>query len=103
TICQSQTAVLQLLANGRVAATHQDSPVTDYYNKQHPGQFTVGGSVVNAAQECIVVRKGHTSMFNAVKTSFDQLKSGGTYRSLIQKWGLTNEAITLIDRRTIYA
>ncbi len=49
------------------------------------------------------MRKGDTSMFNAVKTAFDQLKSGGTYRSLIQKWGLTNEAITLIDRRTIYA
>ena len=103
TILQDQTAVVQLLANARVVATYQDSPVTDYYNKQHPGQFTVGGSVVNAAQEGIVVRKGDTSMFNAVKTAFDQLKSAGTYRSLIQKWGLTNEAITLIDRRTIYA
>src|SRR5437588_3977331 len=102
TILQDQTAVVQLLANARVVATYQDSPVTDYYNKQHPGQFTVGGSVVNAAQEGIVVRKGDTSMFNAVKTAFDQLKSAGTYRSLIQKWGLTNEAITLIDRRTIY-
>ena len=102
TILQDQTAVVQLLANGRVVATYQDSPVTDYYNKQHPGQFAVGGSVVNAAEEGIVVRKGDTSMFNAVKTAFDQLKAGGTYRSLIQKWGLTNEAITLIDRRTIY-
>ena len=34
-----------MLANGRVIATYQDSPVTDYYNKQHPGQFVVGGSV----------------------------------------------------------
>ena len=102
TILQDQTAVVQLLANARVVATYQDSPVTDYYNKQHPGQFTVGGSVVNAAQEGIVVRKGDTSMFTAVKTAFDQLKTAGTYRSLIQKWGLTNEAITLVDRRTIY-
>ena len=103
TILQDQTAVVQLLANGRVVATYQDSPVTDYYNKQHPGQFVVGGSVVNAAEEGIVVRKGDTSMFNAVKTAFDQLKSAGTYRSLIQKWGLTNEAITLVDRRAVFA
>ena len=34
-----------MLANGRVVVTYQDSPVTDYYNKQHPGQFAVGGSV----------------------------------------------------------
>jgi len=103
TVLQDQTAVVQLLANGRVVATYQDSPVTDYYNKQHPGQFAVGGSVVNAAEEGIVVRKGDTSMLTAVKTAFDQLKSAGVYRSLIQKWGLTNEAIALLDRRTMYA
>ena len=102
TILQDQTAVVQLLANGRVVATYQDSPVSDYYNKQHPGQFAVGGSVVNAAEEGIVVRKGDSSMFTAVNTAFEQLKAGGTYRTLIQKWGLTNEAISLIDRRTMY-
>lgn len=94
TALTNQTDVIQLLATGRVVATYQDSPVTDYYNKLHPGQFTVGGSVVNAAPEGIVVRKGDTSMFNAVQTAFNQLKANGTYTSLIQKWGLTNEAIS---------
>jgi polar amino acid transport system substrate-binding protein len=103
TILQDQTAVVQLLANGRVVATYQDSPVTDYYNKQHPGQFAVGGSVVNAAEEGIVVRKGDTSMLNAVKTAFDQLKAEGTYHKIIEQWGLTNEAITLLDRRAVFA
>jgi len=93
TALTNQTDVIQLLASGRVVATFQDSPVTDYFNKQHPGQFAVGGSVVNAAQEGIVVRKGDSSMFNAVQTAFNQLKANGTYNSLIQKWGLTNEAI----------
>jgi polar amino acid transport system substrate-binding protein len=103
TILQDQTAVVQLLANNRVDATFQDSPVTDYYNKLNPGQFTVGGSVVNAGLEGIVVRKGDTSMFNAIQTTFNQLKADGTYHSLILKWGLTSEEITLIDRRTIVA
>lgn len=99
TVLQDQTAVVQLLATNRVVATYQDSPVTDYYIKQNPGQFEVGGSVVNAAPEGIVIRKGDTSMFNAVKAAFDSLKADGTYTRLIDKWGLTSEAISLIDRR----
>lgn len=103
TVLQDQTAVVQLLANQRVVATFQDSPVTDYYNKQHPGQFTVGGSVINAAQEGIAVRKGDTSMFNAIQTVFNQFKADGTYTSIINKWGLTTGAISVIDRRNTYA
>lgn len=94
TALTNQTDVIQLLATNRVVATYQDSPVTDYYNKLHPGQFSVGGSVVNAAPEGIVVRKGDSSMFNAVQTAFNKLKANGTYTALIQKWGLTKEAIS---------
>ena len=102
-VLQDQTAVIQLLANQRVVATYQDSPVTDYYNKQNPGKFAVGGSVVNAGLEGIVVRKSDTAMFNAVKNAFNKAKSDGTYSQLIQKWGLTNEAISMVDRRTLVA
>lgn len=94
TALTNQTDVIQLLATHRVVATYQDSPVTDYYNKLHPGQFTVGGSSVNAGPEGIVVRKGDTSMFNAIQTAFNQLKADGTYHSLILKWGLVNEEIS---------
>ena len=100
---QDQTAVIQLLANQRVVATFQDSPVTDYYNKQHPGKFDVGGSVVNAGLVGIAVRKNDTAMFNAVKNAFNKAKSDGTYSQLVQKWGLTNEAISMVDRRTLVA
>jgi len=100
---QDQTAVIQLLANQRVVATYQDSPVTDYYNKQHPGKFDVGGSVVNAGLVGIAVRKGDTAMLDAVKNAFNKAKSDGTYKQLIDKWGLTNEAISMVDRRTLIA
>ena len=103
TALTNQTDVIQLLATNRVVATYQDSPVTDYYIKQHPGQFTVGGSVVNAGPEGIVIRKGDTSMFNAVQTAFNELKASGAYHTLILKWGLTSEEISMIDRRTISA
>ncbi len=102
TVLQDETAVVQLLATNRVVATYQDSPVTDYYLKQNPGRFAVGGSVVNAAEEGIVVRKGDTTMFKAVQDAFDALKANGTYHSIISKWGLTSGAIAAIDRRTFY-
>jgi polar amino acid transport system substrate-binding protein len=102
-VLQDQTAVIQTLANQRVVATYQDSPVTDYYNKQNPGKFAIGGSVVNAGLEGIAVRKSDTAMFNAVKNAFTKAKSDGTYSQLIQKWGLTNEAISMVDRRTLIA
>jgi polar amino acid transport system substrate-binding protein len=101
TVLQNQTDVIQLLANNRVVATYQDSPVTDYYIKQNPDRFDVGGSVVNAGIEGIVVRKGDTSMLNAVQAAFKSVKDDGTYHKLILKWGLTNEEITLIDRRAV--
>ncbi len=96
---QDQTAVIQLLTDHRVVATYQDSPVTDYYVKQHPDQFEVGGPVVFPGPEGIAVRKNDTAMFDAIQTAYNQVKAAGTYHQLILKWGLTNEELTAIDRR----
>jgi len=103
TILQDQTAVVQLLSTNRVVATFQDSPVTDYYNKLNPGQFEVGGSVIGAAQQGIVVRKGDTSMFNAVQAAFKAAQTDGTYKKMIDKWGLSTGSIALADRRSVHA
>jgi polar amino acid transport system substrate-binding protein len=96
---QDQTAVVQLLASNHVAATYQDSPVTDYFVKQNPSQFEVGGSVDFPGPEGIAVRKNDTSMFNAIQTAYQQVKAAGTYQQLILKWELANEELAAIDRR----
>ncbi len=93
TSLQDQTAVVQLLATGRVVATYQDSPVTDYYLKLNSGQLEVGGSVVNAAQEGIAVAKSNPDMLKAVQGAISQMKTDGTYQKLIDKWGLKSGAI----------
>ncbi len=107
TVLKNETDVVQLLATKRVDATYQDSPVTDYYILQNPGQFQVGGSVVNAAPEGIAVRKGDSSMLTAVQTAFNQLKTAGTYDALFKKWGLDNSqkytGTSYIDRRATVA
>ncbi len=74
-VLPDQTAVIQLLATNRVVATYQDSPVTDYYSKQHPDQFEVGGSVFDPSPEGIIVRKNDPSMLNAIQTAYNQLKA----------------------------
>ncbi|GAC1426657.1 MAG: ABC transporter substrate-binding protein [Ktedonobacteraceae bacterium] len=99
TILASQTDVVQLLVNKRVVATYQDSPVTDYFNKLNPGQFEVGGAVVNAAQEGIAVRKGDTAMLTPLQAAFNAVKSDGTYTKIVQKWGVTSGALAMINRR----
>jgi polar amino acid transport system substrate-binding protein len=88
TVLGAQTDVIQLLVNNRVDATFQDSPVTDYYLKLNPGRFEVGGSIINAAPEGISIRKGDTSMFNAIQEAFKAVKSDGTYDNLFKKWSL---------------
>ncbi len=99
TILASQTDVIQLLVNKRVVATYQDSPVTDYFNKLNPGMFDVGGSVVNAAEEGIAVRKGDTAMLTPLKAAFNAVKTDGTYTQIVQKWGVTSGALAMVDRR----
>jgi len=100
---QDQTAVIQLLANSRVVATYQDSPVTDYYAKQNPDKYEVGGSVFAPGPEGIAVRKNDSAMLNAIQTAYNQLKAAGTYQQLILKWGLTNEQLSAVDHHLDYA
>ena len=88
TSLKDQTAVIQLLINHRVDATYQDSPVSDYYIKQNPGHFEVGGTVVNAAAEGIGVRKDDPSMLTALQAALSAVKSDGTYNNLFNKWQL---------------
>jgi len=77
-----------------VIATYQDSPVSDYYIRQAPSLFTIGGPVANENLEGIVVRKGDPSMLKALQSAFQALNRDGTYHYLIMKWGLTTGELT---------
>ncbi len=102
TVLTDQTEVIQLLVNKRVMATFQDSPVTDYYLKQNAAQFEVAGSIIKQALEGIAVRKGDTSMLNAIQASLQAVKADGTYNSLFTKWQLNPvQKVTVIDRRDV--
>jgi len=93
TSLKDEDPVVQLLAQHQVAATFQDSPVTDYYVKQHPGQFAVGGALIKADLDGIAIGKDNNSLFNALQTAFHAMVADGSYHSLIEKWGLIDGAV----------
>ena len=96
----NEADVIQLLLQGTVDATYQDTPVANYYMGLNQGKFVAVATVSNTPDEGIVIRKGDTVMFNAVKTAFDALKQNGMYHNLLAKWGLTQEELAVIDRRS---
>jgi len=94
--------VIQLLAEQKVVATYQDSAQTDYFVKQHPDLFEIGGGIVDANLEGIAVRKGDTAMLNGVSAAFRALVSDGTYHKIVMRWGLTSGEISTADMSILY-
>lgn len=98
-VLQNQMAVIQLLLSKRVVASYQDAPLADYFMKQNPGLFEIGGSVINTNLEGIATRKDDATMSRAIQASFTIMKSNGTYCTLIKKWGLTSGVLTENNHR----
>lgn len=98
-VLQNQMAVMQLLLSKRVVASYQDAPVADYFMKQNPGRFEIGGSVINTNLEGIATRKDDAAMSRAIQAAFAIMKSNGTYCALIKKWGLTSGVLTENNHR----
>ncbi len=96
----NEADVIQLLLQGAVDATYQDTPVANYYIGLNQGKFVAVPIISNTPEEGIVIRKGDTVMLNAVQAAFNKLKQDKTYSTLITTWHLTNEAIAVIDRRS---
>ncbi len=90
---------LQQLLERNVVAIYQDSPVTDYFIKQNPNHFEVGGGIIGANMEGIAIRKSDTPLLNALQKTFAQIKADGSYRSIITRWGLISGDITSNDAK----
>ena len=85
---------LQLLIKRSVVAIYQDAPVTDYFIKQNPDRFEMGGGIIGANLEGIAVRKDNAQLLSTLQKTFTQIKADGSYRSMITKWGLISGDIT---------
>lgn len=99
-VCPEYTASLNQLLEGNVVTVYQDSPVTDYFIKQNPNSFEIGGGVIGANLEGIAVRKKDAPLLSALQKAFAQIKADGSYRDIITRWGLRSGDITVNDAKT---
>jgi polar amino acid transport system substrate-binding protein len=91
---QAQTDVSLALTSKRAEAMLADSPVVDYAIKQTNGQLEkVGASYANAPYG-IGVAKNKGDFAKAIQGAVQALMDDGTYKQILDKWGVGAGAIT---------
>ena len=70
-----------------------DSPVAAYQVKQSNGQFKLVGKPYGTAPYGIAMPKG-SGLPKALLDALKVLMSDGKYRAILQKWGVTEGAIS---------
>ncbi len=101
-VTQKDTDALQQLQSDKVVAYFTDSPVAAYYTVQHPDQFQLAGDILQPINEGISVPCGQTDCTNApltplgqaVQTALKSMMSDGTYANILQKWNLSDSAVS---------
>jgi polar amino acid transport system substrate-binding protein len=81
------------LSSGRAAVGMADSPVADYQVKQSAGQFKLSGQPYGTAPYGIAIPKGN-GMAEPVKAALTDLIANGTYKKILDTWGIASGAIS---------
>jgi polar amino acid transport system substrate-binding protein len=85
-------ALLQI-KQGRAVADMNDFPVAAYTAKKDPS-FEVVGDQIGAGPYGIAVPKDQTQLRDAIKAAVQALIDDGTYKSVLEKWAVTQGALT---------
>jgi polar amino acid transport system substrate-binding protein len=76
------------VASGRAQLGFADSPVAAYAVKQSNGQFKLVGTAYATAPYGLAMPKGN-GLAPAVLAALKKLMADGTYKSIFDKWGLS--------------
>ncbi|MFJ1704318.1 ABC transporter substrate-binding protein [Kitasatospora sp. NPDC088346] len=87
-----QTDVTNAVVSGRDQVMMADSPVIDYALKQTGGQLEKLGPTTDSAPYGIALAKG-SALTPAVQAAVQSLIDDGTYKQILQKWGVEAGAI----------
>ncbi|MDT8910566.1 ABC transporter substrate-binding protein [Amycolatopsis sp. PS_44_ISF1] len=87
---QAQTDVNLALTAKRVQGELADSPIVDYAVKQTNGQLEVVGAPYDTAPYGIVLKKDSGDYGKAVQGAVQALITDGTYKKILEKWGLSS-------------
>ena len=82
------------LQSGRADVGSADSPVAEYAVKQSNGAFEIAGSSYENAPYGIAVPKNSGQFAQAIQGALKDLIADGTYKQILDKWGISAGAIT---------
>lgn len=90
TTFQKDTEALTELKKGNVEIHFTDSPVAAYEIQKDPGNLKISGGIIEVAPEGIALRKNDAALSGPVTAAFNQIKSDGTYASILAKWNVSD-------------
>lgn len=84
------------LSTGRADVVLADSPVLDYAVKQTGGQFEITGDAYDTAPYGIAVPKGagYEGFAKTLLAALQKVMKDGVYQKILEKWGITDGAIS---------
>jgi polar amino acid transport system substrate-binding protein len=80
---------------GQAEAMTADSPITGYAVEQSGGKLALSGKTFEVAPYGVAVNKGST-LTQAVQKAFQDLVDDGTYKKILDKWGVADGGLTSI-------
>jgi polar amino acid transport system substrate-binding protein len=91
---KDQSQATAAVVSGKADAMLADSPVVAYAVKQSGGKVEALGDIYEAAPYGYVLPKGETEFGQAIVEALKQLDQEGAYKSILEKWGLEQGAIS---------
>jgi polar amino acid transport system substrate-binding protein len=90
----SQDQVNQAVILGQADALDADSPITQYAVKQSNGKLALAGPIYGAAPYGFVVGKDAGTLKQALQKGLQSMIDDGTYKQVLDKWGVGAGAIS---------
>jgi polar amino acid transport system substrate-binding protein len=91
---QKQSDATNAVVTGKDEAMLADSPVVAYAVKQTGGKLALIGDIYDSAPYGYVVAKDQTEFADLLAQAVQALIADGTYKQVLDKWGVTAGAIT---------
>jgi polar amino acid transport system substrate-binding protein len=97
---QQQTDVTLALTANRIVAMLADSPVVAYAVSTTQGAVEQLGATYDTAPYGVVIKKGQAQYPEAVRGALQALIEDGTYEAILEKWNVSDGAITTAEIRS---
>jgi polar amino acid transport system substrate-binding protein len=90
---RGQDEATAAVVSGKDEAELADSPVIAYAVKQTQGQLELLGDIYDSAPYGYVLKQGSTQFAQAIQQALTSLIQDGTYKQVLEKWGVAQGAI----------